>query len=107
MVTYASGSPMNQLGSQGIKSPKKEEEEKSEHIELPQETKISRTLSDQTIKIVVIVILSLLFLLPLIDAETWIQPYLMQDFGMDMIVDIYDEQGDWDVYRRSVDVFIN
>ncbi len=64
-------------------------------------------MSDQTIKIVVIVILSLLFLLPLIDAETWIQPYLMQDFGMDMIVDIYDEQGDWDVYRSSVDVFIN
>ena len=65
---------------------------------MPQESKISRTLSDQTIKIVVTVILSLLFLLPLIDAETWIKPYLMQEFGMDMIVDIYDQQGDWSIY---------
>jgi hypothetical protein len=65
---------------------------------MPEESKISRTLSDQTIKIVVTVILSLLFLLPLIDAQTWLKPYLMQDFGMDMITDIYDQKVDWSIY---------
>ena len=31
----------------------------------------------------------------------------MQEFGMDMIVDIYDQQGDWSIYQSSVDLFIN
>ena len=88
------------MPSQILKTPPKEKEaqEPQQHIEMPQESKISRKLSDQTIKIVVTVILSLLFILPLIDAETWLKPYLMQEFGMDMIVDMYDQQGDWSIY---------
>ena len=48
-------------------------DEDEEQFKIPDESKISRTLSDRTIKAVVCLVLALLFLLPVMSGETYLQ----------------------------------
>jgi hypothetical protein len=43
---------------------------------MPVESKISKMLSDKTIKIIIMTVLSLVFILPLITVEFWTDTYL-------------------------------
>ena len=51
-----------------------DEDSEEEDYKIPEESKISRTLSDKTLKSVVSLVLLLLFLLPVVTANTYISP---------------------------------
>lgn len=59
-------------------------------MQLPQESKISRMLNEKTIKIIILIVLSLLFFPPLSAMETWDKPYTLHEHAIDMLVLIYD-----------------
>lgn len=55
--------------------------------EVPSESKISKAVSDLTIQRVVILILILAFILPLFQAESYLNPYLAGDYSIDFMSD--------------------
>ena len=50
--------------------------------DVPEESKISKTLSDKTLKSVVMLVLLLLFILPVVTAETYITIPYMHEQGL-------------------------
>lgn len=66
------------------------EEDDEVDIEVPHESRISKILSEKTIKTVIILVLILLFLPPIVQTETWFDPYLMHENALDLLVDVYD-----------------
>ena len=73
--------------------------EEPEEVEVPMESRISRMLSEKVIKIVIILVLSLLFLPPIISVETWQEPYLMHENALDLLVDVYDSGDSWVAFK--------
>ena len=76
-----------------------------QEIVLPQESKISRMLTEKTIKIVILVVLYLLFLLPLCSAETWDDPYTLHEHAVEMLVHMYDSKV-MTAYEKSLNVYM-
>jgi hypothetical protein len=62
------------------------------------ESKISRTLSDQTIKVVLILVLSLLFVLPFLQTDFYTTEFTIQEQGLKMLADVYNNVEDWSSY---------
>lgn len=77
-----------------------ENEEQEE--ELPLESRISKILSEQTTKVVVLLVLALLFILPSLQLEVYTETYLIHDNGLHMIVDSYNSGTSWDLYKQTV-----
>ena len=73
----------------------KEAEEDDE--ELFTESRISKTLTDRMTKIVIILVLTLLFLLPLFQEDTWFNVPIQEDLGLKVLVDVYNS-GNWGAY---------
>ena len=61
-----------------------------DELEIPEESKISKTLSDKTTRTVVIMVLMLLFSLPVLQIETYVDPVLVHDQALKQMVMIYD-----------------
>lgn len=57
---------------------------------IPEESKISKTLSDQTIKTVVMLVLFLLFMLAICSSETYLDSDIMHNQGLENLKKIYD-----------------
>jgi len=55
------------------------EEESDSDVEIPEESKISKTLSDKTIKTVVMLVLLLLFMLAICSSEAYISSDIMHE----------------------------
>ena len=76
-----------------------EEMEEEEEI-VPSESKISKTLSDRNTKIVIILILSCLFILPLFQLTTYHDKYTSFEASLVMLKDFY-EAGDTANYENG------
>ena len=61
-----------------------------ENDDMPTESKIAKTLSDKTQRILIVLILTTLFLTPLFQVNTFFQPLPAVDFGLNQLRDIYD-----------------
>lgn len=59
-----------------------ENSEDEAQFKIPEESKISKTLSDKTLKSVVMLVLLLLFILPVVTAETYITIPYMHEQGL-------------------------
>jgi hypothetical protein len=54
----------------------------------------------------VAIVLSLLILMPLAESETWLTQLTVHQHALRMLVALYDEEGDWQSYRTSLQVYI-
>lgn len=70
-------------------------------MDIPTESRISKTLSNKTTKVVVMLVLILLFSLPFVQIETYSDPYLLHKNGLEMLVDIYNNEESWEAYDRT------
>ena len=61
-------------------------ETEEEEIEIPEESKISKTLGDNTTRTVVILVLSLLILLQICSLDTYVSTSFVHDKGMEQLV---------------------
>jgi hypothetical protein len=59
-----------------------EEDMEDEDLHIPSETRIGKKLSDLTIKRVIFLVLLLLLILPLFEAEFYVEPLHSWDFGL-------------------------
>ena len=75
-----------------------EEEEEA----IPDESRISKALSEQIQKIVVMMVLIMLFMLPLTQIETYISPYLFAQAGLKIAVDEYNKGDSWSAYQTAI-----
>ena len=78
--------------------------EEDEH-ELFTESRISKTLTERTTKIVIILVLTLLFLLPLFQQDTWFNIPVQEDYGLKVLVDVYNS-GNWDAFVTARYVYL-
>ena len=69
-------------------SESKQSEEDEEELFL--ESNISRVLTERTTKIVICLVLILLFILPFFQDSTWFTVSDQADFGLKVVVDMYD-----------------
>lgn len=68
--------------------------------DVPEESKISKTLSERILRAVVILVLLLLFLLPVVSSDTYISPIFLHEQGLKQLVAMYDSVGgDSDAYK--------
>lgn len=65
-------------------------EEEDTEVEIPEESKISKTLSDKTIKTVVMLVLLLLFMLAICSSEAYVDNDIIHVQGLKNLRDIYD-----------------
>lgn len=75
-------------------------QEEEEEQELFLESNISKTLTERTTKIVIILVLTLLFILPLFQDTTYFTTPTQEDWGLKYIRGIYDT-GDWVAFNKS------
>ena len=76
-------------------------------IDAPNESKISRTLSDKTIKTVIILILTMLFLMPLFQIETFFGATTSFQIGLNTLVTMYNDGSATDytlLYDKYIDL---
>ncbi len=64
-------------------------EDEDEDVEIPLESKIGKTLSDRTIRTVVMLVLCMLFLLPVFQIDTWVETTTAFTMGLRQVRDIY------------------
>ena len=85
-----------------------EDDEDDETNQIPEESKISRILSDQTTKTVIILVLCLLFCLPAFTVETYLgDSVTLHDQGVKHLQIIYDYgQESWNDYKVAYDYLI-
>ena len=81
-------------------------EEEEDEADMPLESKISRTLSERTTKIVIILVLLMLFFQPVFSVETYQQIPCATDQGLKHLVDLYNSQGNWTYFQLTVGQFI-
>lgn len=75
-------------------------------MEIPTESKISKTFSDRTTKIVIILVLVMLFILPLFQSDTYKTDTTSQQRGLDWIVDMYETKN-WTMYQTTVSLYMD
>ena len=78
-------------------------EEDEDDAQIPNESRISKALSEAIQKIVVMICLILLFILPLTQIETYIPVYLFHEQGLDIAVGIYNDGQSWPAYQQAID----
>ena len=75
---------------------------------IPEESKISKTLSDKTTKIVVILVLFLLFMLAFCSTDAYVENTLVFEQGLKNLVAIYDLGEEYyPNYAVAYDFFVN
>lgn len=75
-------------------------EQQEDAFEIPPESKISRTLTDRTIKTVIVMVLLLLFMLPTLSRSNWDSANkLLHEQSLRQIVEIYDNR--YGVYTQK------
>lgn len=67
-------------------------ESDEEEVEIPEESKISKILSDKTTRTVVILVLVMLFSTQLCQPENYLETYALHDLAMEQVVDNYNFQ---------------
>ena len=101
---HESNDPSDYIDASGHDDGTLEEEEETG---IPNESRISKALSEQIQKIVVLICLILLFILPLTQIETYISPYLYHENGLNIAVDEYNKGENWESYRMAIDILID
>lgn len=73
------------------------------------ESKISKTLSEKSQKILIVLILTILFLTPLFQVNTYYQPVPAPEFGLDQLMKIYDDTyaSNTTVYQTSYNNYVD
>jgi len=56
-------------------------------------------------KVVVILVLSLLFILPTLQLEVYVDTYLVHNNGFEILVDLYNEKESWSAYQTAVALY--
>jgi hypothetical protein len=56
---------------------------------IPQESRVGKKLSELTTKRVILMVLTMLLILPMFEADFFIEPYHSWDYGMTAIVQYY------------------
>jgi class 3 adenylate cyclase len=78
-------------------------------IEIPEESKVGKRLSELTTRRVVILILLMLFCLPLFEIVTFLDQYQSHEYGLQAIIDMYDNTYTLDTpsyYEDSITEYI-
>lgn len=85
-----------------------EDDEDDEEGQIPEESKISKILSDQTTKTVIILVLCLLFCLPAFTVETYLSDTVtLHDQANKYLQGIYDQgEESWPDYKVAYDHLI-
>lgn len=84
-----------------------DDSEDDAEFKIPEESKISRTLSDKTLKSVVSLVLLLLFLLPVVTASTYVSPTYVHEQALKQLVSVYDLGAEYrDEYQKSLNLFL-
>ena len=79
-----------------------------EEIKIPNESRVSKKLSELTTKRVVILILAMLFILPFWGYETWVDTYKSWDYGLKVVYELYKSEGiTSDAYIQAGDKYIS
>lgn len=90
---------MNELGE--------EESSEEEEVVIPEESKISKTLSDKTTKTVVLLVLCMLFMLAVCSLDTYVDPIYLHEQALKNISHLYELKGDfYPHYTKAYDHFI-
>lgn len=77
-------------------------------MEIPEESKISKTLSDKTIKTVVMLVLLLLFMLAICSSEAYVDSDILHIQGLKNLRDIYDRgESNYKNYKTAYDHYVN
>jgi hypothetical protein len=86
-----------------------EEDEEDDTAQIPEESKISKILSDQTTKTVIILVLCLLFCLPAFTVETYLgDTVTLHDQAVKHLQAIYDYGPDsWPDYRIAFEHLVD
>lgn len=74
---------------------------------IPKESKISRTLSEKTIKTVIILILVMLFFMPFFQLETYISPPTSYEKQLYSVMKLYQTEGNSTNYKIAHDEYIS
>lgn len=83
-------------------------ETEEEEIEIPEESKISRTLGDNTTRTVVILVLSLLIMQSVCSVDTYVDAVHVHQQGLYQLVRLYDKGPDyWDSYKKAREFYID
>mmetsp|Transcript_28745 Transcript_28745/g.43412 ORF Transcript_28745/g.43412 Transcript_28745/m.43412 type:complete len:284 (+) Transcript_28745:698-1549(+) len=82
--------------------------EAAEEINIPEESKISKTLSDKTIKTVVILVLVMLFSTQVMQPETYEETISIHEQSLNQLVSVYDEFGsDDEAFHLTIEHMVN
>ena len=71
-------------------------------LEVPMESRISKTLSERTTKIVIILVLVMLFFQSIFQVDTFMQTPAATDQGVKNLVELYNYQGNWTQFQKTV-----
>lgn len=83
-------------------------DEDEDDFEIPVESKIAKTLSERTTKIVIILVLVMLFSLNLFQIETYITTDFIHQQGLRLVRDMYDKTGGvGETYETCVQKYIS
>ena len=77
---------------------------------MPVESKIAKTYSDKTQRILIVLILATLFITPMFQGSTYFQPLNAEDFGLGQLIEIYKETvgtTNATVYDTAYDEFVD
>lgn len=66
------------------------------------ESNISKALSDKITKVVLILVLCMLFLLPILDLDTYIEQQIVYTNAITLLVKQYDLNKSWFAYQQTV-----
>mmetsp|Transcript_16748 Transcript_16748/g.25817 ORF Transcript_16748/g.25817 Transcript_16748/m.25817 type:complete len:329 (+) Transcript_16748:783-1769(+) len=83
------------------------ESEEEAEVNIPEESKISKTLSDKTIKTVVILVLVMLFSTQVMQPETYLETTYIHKQALSQVVSYYDTEGNSADFQQLVDHMVN
>jgi len=82
--------------------------DEEEDLVVPEESKISKTLSDKTTRTVVLLVLSLLFMLQICSMESYVSPVLMHEQALKHLVSVYNDKSNYPtVYKEAFDHLVS
>ena len=84
----------------------KKDDDESDEETVQLESNISKALSDQITKVVIILVLIMLFMLPIMSWNTYLDMQLIYNNSMSLMVKQYDERKSWTAYQQTVDMTI-
>jgi hypothetical protein len=84
----------------------KKPEEEEDELEIPLESKIGKTLSERTTKIVIILVLVMLFALQLFQIETYVQTDYIHDIGLQQLRNMYEKDNGGSNYQTVLQKYV-